>query len=123
LVLPLLAFALLTVSARTAAAVLPGTGRTGLSLATAGFFLFATVNGLSFFAHDRIWWVWNPTGGAGAAGRAVFGLFFLAAVSFALAFAYPVDTRMRKSRWNTGSLAWLCINALFLVANLSKFPR
>lgn len=121
--LPLLAFGLLTVSWRTAAMAFPGAGRTLLPLATAGAFLFSIINGLSFFTNSRIWWVWNPAGGAGVLGRAVFSLVFLAAVSFALTFAYPVVSSVRKSWRNTAFPAWFCINALFLVANCAKFPR
>jgi uncharacterized membrane protein len=119
LTLPLLAFAILTVSAQAAASAFPGANRTGLALATAGGFVASVVNGLAFFVSDRIWWLWNPPGGPHAAGHAGFGLLFLAVTAFALAFAYPADTRMQRSRWNTGFVAWLAINALFLTANLA----
>jgi hypothetical protein len=118
-----LAFSLLTVSGHAAAAAFPGTGRTGLAIATAAGFLLSVANGLAFFAADRIWWVWNPLNSPDAAGRAVFGLAFLGAAAFALAFTYPVDSRMRLSRWSTGSIAWLAANALFLVANFAIFLK
>lgn len=119
LTLPLLAFALLTVSAQAAASAFPGANRMGLALATAGGFVASVVNGLAFFVTDRVWWLWNPVGLPRAAGHAVFGLIFLAATAFALAFAYPADTRMRQSRWSAGLVAWLAVNALFLTANLA----
>lgn len=123
LVLPLLAFALLTASGQASAAAFPGAGRFGLAIATAGAFLFSIVNGLAFFVTDRIWWEWNPAGEPHPAVRAVAGLFFLAAAAFPLAFAYPVDSRMRLSRWSTGLEAWLGANALFAVANLAGLLR
>jgi len=123
LALPLLAFSLLAVSAQAASAAFPGAGRNGLALATAAGFLFSVVNGLALFADDRIWWVWNPLGRPDAPGRAVFGLAFLGASAFALAFAYPADSRMRLSRWAPGPVAWLAANALFLVANFSMFLK
>ena len=123
LALPLLAFSLLTVSGHAAAAAFPGAGRTGLGFATAAGFLLSVAIGLAFFAADRISWVWNPLNNANSAGRAVFGLAFLGAAAFALAFTYPVDSRMRLSRWSTGSIAWLAANALFLVANFAIFLK
>jgi hypothetical protein len=119
LVLPVLAFSLLTVSGHAAATAFPGAGRTGLAIATAAGFLLSVANGLAFFAADRIWWVWNPLNSANSAGRAAFGLAFLGAAAFALAFTYPADTRLRTSRWSTGAIAWLAANALFLVANFA----
>jgi len=121
LALPLLAYSLLSVSVRAAASAFPGAGRTALAAATAAGFLLSILNGLAFFVRDRIWWIWNPLAGPHAAGRAVFGLAFLAAAAFALAFVYPADTRMRQSRWNVGLAAWLAANALFLAANFSIF--
>jgi hypothetical protein len=121
LVLPLLAFSLLTAGGQAAASAFPGMGRTAHAFATAAGFLFSIVNGLAFFVADRIWWEWNPMHDPHAAGRAVFGLAFLGATAFALAFVYPVDSRMRLSRWSPGLVAWLAANALFLVGNLAGF--
>ena len=123
LVLPLLAFALLTASGHAAAAAFPGAGRTGLAFGTATGFLLSVVNGLALFVPCRIWWVWNPLDQPHAAGRAAFGLLFLGAAAFALAFVYPADSRLRLNRWNTGSIAWLSTNALFLVANFAMFLK
>ena len=123
LVLPLLAFALLTVSGHAAAAAFPGAGRTGLALATSGGFLLSVANGLALLVLCRIWWVWNPLDQPNAAGRAAFGLLFLGATAFALAFTYPADSRLRLSRWSAGSIAWLSANALFLIANFAIFFR
>ena len=121
LALPLLAYSLLSVSVRAAASAFPCAGRTALAAATAAGLLLSILNGLAFFVRDRIWWIWNPLAMPHAAGRAVFGLTFLAAAAFALAFVYPADTRMRQSRWNVGLAAWLAANALFLAANFSIF--
>lgn len=123
LILPLLAFSLLTVSGHAASAAFPGAGRTGLSLATAAGFLLSVVNGLALFEACRIWWVWNPLHGPQPTTRAALGLAILAASAFALAFVYPVDSRMRRSRWSTGLLAWLSANTLFLVANFAMFLK
>jgi len=119
LALPLLAYSLLTVSGRAAASAFPGAGRRALASATAAGFLLSILNGLAFFVRDRIWWIWNPLAMPHVAGRAVFGLAFLAAAAFALSFVYPPDTRMRQSRWNAGLAAWLAVNALFLAANFA----
>ena len=121
LVLPLLAFSLLTVSWQTAASAFPGAGRTALASATAAGFLFSTINGLAFFVGERMWWIWNPLAGPNPAARALFGLAFLAAAAFAMAFFCPADTRMRRIRWNVGLAAWLAANALFLAANFAMF--
>ncbi len=121
LVLPLLAFAMLTVSAQASDTAISGAGRYGLALATTGAFIFSILNGLTFFVKDRIWWIWNPLGGPHALGQAAFGLVFLAAAAFALAFVYPADSRMRRSRWSTGLEAWFGANLLFLVATIKGF--
>jgi uncharacterized membrane protein len=123
LILPLLAFALLTVSGQAAAAAFPGAGRTGLAAATAAGFLLTVVNGLSLFETVRIWWVWNPLNAPHAVASAAFSLGFLGATAFALAFVYPADSRLRLSRWSTGLVAWLSVNGLFLVANFAMFLR
>ena len=120
LTLPLLAFSLLTVSGRAAGAAFPEAGRNFLAAATAAGFLITVVDALSFFVTDRAWWDWNPSQDPNAAVRAVFALAFLAAMAFVLAFVYPVDSRMRRHRWNSGAAAWIAANALFLLANFSK---
>ena len=123
LALPLLAFSLLTVSGHAAAAAFPGSVRPGLAFATAAGFLLSVANGLTFFAADRIWWVWNPLNSPDAAARAALGLVFLGAAAFALAFVYPVDSRLRTSRWSAGLVAWLSANAFFLVANFAMLLK
>lgn len=123
LVLPLLAFSLLTVSGHAATSVFPGAGRIAFALATAAGFLLSVVNGLAFFAADRIWWEWNPVNAPDSLARGVFGLAFLGATALALAFAYPVDSRLRLSRWSPGLIAWLAANALFLAANFAMLIR
>ena len=123
LVLPLLAFSLLTVSSHAAASAFPGGGRMALALATAAGFLLSLANGLAFFATDRIWWEWNPMQAPGSLARGGFGLVFLGATAFALAFAYPVDSRLKLSRWSPGLIAWLAANALFLAANFAMLIR
>lgn len=123
LVLPLLAFALLASGGRAATAAFPGAGRTGHAAATAAAFIVSVANGLALFVPCRIWWVWNPLGQPGAAGRAAFALLFLAAAAFALAFTFPPDTRLKTGRWNPGLAAWLAANALFLAANFAMLPK
>ncbi len=123
LVLPLLAFSLLTVSNQAASSAFPWSGRFAHSAATALAFLLTMINGIAFFSIDRLWWEWNPMQLPGATGRAAMGLAFLGAAAFALAFVYPVDSRLRTSRWNAGLVAWLAGNALFLVANLALLLR
>jgi hypothetical protein len=123
LVLPLLAFSLLTVSGQAAASAFPGGGRIILALATASGFLLSVANGLAFFAADRIWWKWNPMQDPNSLARGAFGLVFLGATAFALAFAYPTDSRLRLSRWSPGLIAWLAANALFLAANFAMLIR
>ena len=120
LTLPLLAFSLLTVSGRAADAVFPAAGRNFLAAATAAGFLITVVNALAFFVTDRGWWEWNSSHDPNAGVRAVFALAFLAALAFALAFVYPIDSRMKRHRWNAGAAAWMAANALFLLANFSK---
>ena len=97
--------------------------RPGLAFATAAGFLLSVANGLTFFAADRIWWVWNPLNSPDAAARAALGLVFLGAAAFALAFVYPVDSRLRTSRWSAGLVAWLSANAFFLVANFAMLLK
>ena len=123
LVFPLLAFSLLTVSWHAAAWAFPSASRTTLALATAAGFLLSIINGIAFFVTDRIWWEWNPMHDPNAAIRAAFGLAFLGATAFALAFVFPVDTRLRLNRWSTGLAAWLAANALFLAANFAMFLK
>ena len=123
LVLPLLAFSLLTASGQAAASAFPGAGRMVLALATAAGFLLSIVNGIVFFAGDRIWWEWNTVHDPNSLARGGFGLVFLGATAFALAFAYPADSRLRLSRWSPGLIAWLAANALFLVANFAMLIR
>lgn len=123
LVLPLLAFSFLTVSNQAASSAFVWSGRVALAAATAAAFLLTLINGIAFFSLDRLWWEWNPLQIPGATGRAVMGLAFLGAAAFALAFVYPVDSRLRTSRWNAGLVAWLAGNALFLVANLAILLR
>ncbi|MEI6034040.1 MAG: hypothetical protein WCS65_07150 [Verrucomicrobiae bacterium] len=117
--LPLLGFALLTVSGQAAAAAFPGAGKPGLAAGTAAAFLLTVANGIAFFSVDRIWWLWNPWGDGPAAGRAALSLCVLGAVGFALAFVYPADSRLRLSRWSPGAIAWVATNALFLAARLA----
>ena len=117
--LPLLGFSLLTVSGQTAAAAFPGAGRPGLASGTAGAFVLTVANGTAFFTTGRFWWLWNPEGGGPAYGRAALSLGVLAAAGFALAFVYPVDSRMRRGRWNAGVAAWISTNVLFLAARLA----
>jgi len=119
LALPLLGFCFLSVSGQAAAAAFPGAGRPGLAAGTAAGFLLTLANGLVFFTADRIWWLWNPVGAGSAGGRAALSLGVLATAGFALAFAYPVDSRMRRSRWNAGAIAWISTNVLFLAARLA----
>jgi uncharacterized membrane protein len=121
LALPLLAFALLTVSVQAAEAAFPGAGRTGLVLAATAGFILSVINGLRFFTWDRLWWVWNPEGGQDGNWRAVFGLVVLAAAAFAVSFAYPPDTRLRRNRWSPDAVVWILVNTLFLAANLAMF--
>lgn len=116
---PLLAFLLLTVSGQAAASAFPGAGRIALAAATVAGFLLSVLNGLPFFVGTRMWWIWNPLGMPHATARGLLGFAFLGAAAFALAFVYPVDSRMRLSRWSTGLAAWLAANALFLVANFA----
>ena len=123
LALPLLAFSLLTASGRAAGSAFPGAGRTALASATAAGFLLSILNGLAFFARDRMWWIWNPLAMPHAGARAAFGLGFLALAAFALAFVYPADTRMQQNRWNAGVTAWLAANALFLAANFAMLLK
>jgi len=117
LLLPLLAFSLLTVSHQAAAAAFPGSGQAPLAAATAGAFLLTLLNGIVFFSLNRLWWEWNSPHLPDATVRAAMGVFFLGIAAFALAFVYPVDTRLKTNRWSPGLVAWLAGNALFLVAN------
>jgi hypothetical protein len=119
LMLPLLGFSLLTVSGQAAAAALPGAGRLGLAAGTAAGFVFTIANGITFFAADRLWWLWNPWGDGPASVRAVMSLGALAAAGFALSFVYPVDSRLRLARWNAGVAAWVLTNVLFATARLA----
>lgn len=119
LVMPLFVFALLTSSGQAAAAVLTGAGRTGLAIGTAGAFLLTVANGVEFFVSDRIWWLWNPWGDGNATGRGIFSFFVLAAAALLLSMAYPVDSGMRRNRWNAAAAAWVSTNLLFLVARLA----
>lgn len=123
LLLPLLAFALLTVSIQTATSAFPGANRSGLATASAGAFVLTILNGLAFFTRDRIWWIWNPLGRPDALWRGGFSLVFLAATIVLLCFVYPADPRMQRSRWSGWAVAWLFINALFLTANFAMFLR
>ncbi len=115
LVLPLLAFAMLTVSGQTAESAFPGAGRAVLALATTAAFLLSVLNGLTFFSTNRIWWKWNPENAPGGLSGM---LLLLAIASFAMIFACPVDPHLKRSRWSTGLLAWIGMNTLFLVAHL-----
>jgi hypothetical protein len=119
LMLPLLGFSLLTVSGLAAAVAFPGAGRMGLAVGTAAAFLLTVANGIEFFTSSRIWWLWNPWGDGAAGGRAAMSLGVLAAAGVALALVYPVDSRLRLSRWNAGVLAWISVNILFLAARLA----
>lgn len=121
LILPLLAYAILSTCNMAAASAFPWSGRKVLAAATALAFLLTVINGCAFASLSRLWWEWNPTRMPDASGRAVIGLAFLSASAFALAFVYPVDSRLRMSRWNPGAFAWLAGNTLFLVANLAIF--
>jgi len=117
LVLPLLAFAMLTVSGQAAESAFPGAGRTALALATTAAFLLSVLNGLTFFSTNRIWWEWNPENAPGG----MPGLLLLLAIaSFALISVCPADSHLKRSRWNAGLLAWLGMNTLFLVAHLPR---
>lgn len=119
LVLPLFAFALLTASGQAAAAAMPGAGRTGLAAGTAVAFLVTITNGTDFLVSRRIWWLWNPWGDGQAPGRIIFSFLVLGAAAAILSFAYPLDTGMRRTRWNAAVMAWLSTNLLFLSARLA----
>lgn len=121
LLLPLLAFALLTVSACATAGVFPHAGRRGLAGWTAAGFAFSVVNGSIFFAKERFFWLWNPRGAESAGLNGALGIAFLGAATFALAFAYPADARMHRARCSGPLVAWFAVNGLFLAANLSAF--
>ncbi|MFA7000428.1 MAG: hypothetical protein WC241_04970, partial [Candidatus Paceibacterota bacterium] len=119
LALPLFAFALLTASGQVTAAAMPGAGRTGLAAGTSLAFLVAIANGTEFLVSMRIWWLWNPWGEGTAAGRILFSFLALGAAAAILSFACPVDSRMRRTRWNAAATAWVFTNLLFLVARLA----
>jgi hypothetical protein len=119
LMLPLLGFSILTVSAQAAASAFPWAGRLGLAAGTAVGFVLTIANGLTFFTLDRLWWLWNPWGDGTVPGRAALSLGVLAAAGFALAFAYPVDSRLRLHRWNAGAVAWVLTNVIFATARLA----
>jgi hypothetical protein len=118
---PLLLFALLSESEQVSAVVFPCAGRVGHAAWTALGFAICVVNGAAFLEKTRGWWVGNP-GGNGWIG-AVAMTTVLACVAFALAFVYPVDSRMRTNRWSAGLVAWLAVNGLFLVANFAMFLK
>ncbi len=123
LMLPLLGFSILTVSGQSAAAVFPGAGRVGLAAGTAAAFALTIANGMTFLSSDRLWWLWNPWGDGPATARAALSLGVLAVAGFALAFAYPVDARLRLTRWNAGVVAWVLTNALFATARIAVLIR
>ncbi|MEI6491921.1 MAG: hypothetical protein WCO94_05165 [Verrucomicrobiota bacterium] len=118
---PLLLFALLSASERVTADIFPCAGRAGHAAWTALGFAICVVNGLAFLEKTRGWWVENP-GGDGWSG-AVAMTTVLACAAFALAFVYPVDSRMRLNRLSAGLVAWLSVNGLFLVANFAMFLK
>lgn len=119
LALPLFAFALLTASGQAAAAAMPGAGRTGLAAGTAVAFIVTIANGTDFLVSMRIWWLWNPWGEGPATGRILISFLALGAAAALLSFAYPVDSRMRRTRWNAVAMAWVSTNLLFLAARLA----
>ena len=117
LMVPVLLFSILSLSERVTAVIFPYSGRPGHAAWTALGFLVSVVNGSAFLAKTRIWWVWNPTGDGWPGATAVAAL--LASIAFGLAFVYPVDSRMRWTRWSVEVAAWLALNILFLAA---RFP-
>jgi len=113
----LLLFAILSVSERTAAVVIPYAGRAGHAAWTALGFSVSAVNGAAFLAKSRTWWVGNPGGDGWMGAVAVTAL--LALIAFGLSFVYPTDSRIRRTRWSVEVAAWLAINLLFLAANFA----
>ncbi len=111
----LLLFAILSVSERTAAVIIPYAGRVGHAAWTALGFTVSVVNGAAFLAKTRVWWVGNPGGDGWVGAGTVTAL--LACIAFGLSFVYPADSRMRRTRWSVEVAAWLALNILFLAAN------
>ncbi len=119
---PLLAFALLSLSQKTAAQIFSTVGRNALATITAGFFCLTITNGLIFFCKTRLWWLWNPWGGESAHFQAAIAFAMLALAGFFLARIYPEDTGLKLSRWSSEGVVLLAVNLLFLAANILLLP-
>ena len=117
ILLALLLFAVLSISERAAAVVFPYSERVAHAAWTTLGFAVAATNGAAFLAITRLWWVWAPAadGWLKVGGVAVL----LGACAFGLSFVYPVDSRLRLTRWSVEVAAWLALNVLFFAANLS----
>ena len=89
LLLPLLLFAILSLSERAAAVIFPYSERIGHAGWTSLGFAVSVVNGAAFLATTRVWWAGNPVGGGWVGACAATAL--LAALAFGLSFVYPVD--------------------------------
>ena len=119
---PLLAFALLSLSQKTAAQIFSTVGCNALATIAAGFFCLTTANGLIFLFKTRLWWLWNPWRGESAHFQAVIAFVMLALAGFFLARIYPEDTALKLSRWSPDGVVLLTVNLLFLLANLLLLP-
>jgi len=115
--LVLLLFATLSVSERAAAAVFPYSERVAHAAWTTMGFALTAVNATTFLAKTRFWWVWNPAGNGWLDAGIMTAL--LAAVAFGLSFVFPVDSRMRLTRWSVEVTAFLALNALFLASRFA----
>ncbi len=114
--LPIFAFALLTISHQACSVWLPSASRPILCAASASVFLATLANGVAFLAGNRLWWLWNPWNATAGPLTALGALLSLGVVAFGLAFVFPPDTRLKTSSRTSAALPLAATNVLFVAA-------